>query len=76
VDHARYATDVVVTAADEAYEGLPGILSQDPDARELGRLLPEVGIGGGPLLVQLAEVWGEVEVVLDQGEGIVLVGDD
>jgi hypothetical protein len=42
--HARYATNVVVTAAYEAYEGLPSILPQYPDACKLRGALLEVRI--------------------------------
>jgi hypothetical protein len=76
VHHARYSADVVVAAAYEAYKGLPRILPQDAHTCKLGRLLLEVGVRGGPLLVQLAEVGREVEVVLYEGAGVVIFGSD
>ncbi|KAI6875777.1 hypothetical protein KC323_g235 [Hortaea werneckii] len=68
--HLRNAGDVVVATADEANKRFPGILLQYPYAGELGRFLGKVGIGCGPLFVELREVRSEVKVMLDQFEGI------
>jgi hypothetical protein len=52
VDHGGYAGDVVVAAADEADQSLPGVLAQDTDAGEGRGTLLEVGVGISPLLVE------------------------
>ncbi|KAI7165260.1 hypothetical protein KC349_g216 [Hortaea werneckii] len=61
VDHLRDAGDVVVTTADEANKRFPGILLQYPYASKLGRFFGKIGIGCGPLFVELGEVRGEVK---------------
>jgi hypothetical protein len=71
VNHGGYAEDIVVAAADEADQRFPGVLAQDADASEGRGALLEVGVGGGPLLVEGGQVWGEVEVMVQQSESIV-----
>jgi hypothetical protein len=64
--HLGYPRNVVVARTNEANQRLPGILLQNADASELWCPLPEIGIGGGPLFVEVLEVVLEVKVVLDQ----------
>lgn len=66
VDHLGDAGNVVVRGTDEADEGFPGVLAQDTDSGEFGSFLGEVGVGCAPLFVQVCQVGGEVEVVLEQ----------
>ena len=75
VNHGGYADNVVVAAANEADQSLPSVLAQDTDASEGWGAPFEVGIGGSPLLVEGRQVWGEVEVVVQQGESVVGGGD-
>jgi len=65
------ARNVVVGTADEADQGFPRILLQDADAREGGGAAGEVGIGEGPGVVEGGEVRGQVEVVVEEGFGVV-----
>jgi hypothetical protein len=74
--HARYTADIVVTTAYKAYQGLPGILTQYANTSEFWRLLSKIGVRGCPLLVQLAKIRREVEVVLYEGESVVFFGSD
>lgn len=73
VHHLRDSCDVIVARADEAYQCFPSILLQYSHSCEFWRLLSEIGVRGRPLLVQLAQVEIEIEIVLDQVEGIILV---
>ncbi|QBZ62984.1 hypothetical protein PoMZ_11874 [Pyricularia oryzae] len=72
VAHLRDARDVVVAAADEGHERLPGVLVQDADASELGRLAAEVGVAVRPVRVHSREGMVEVEVVEEEGFRVVL----
>jgi hypothetical protein len=72
--HARYATDVVVATAYETDQSLPGILPQYSYTSEFGSALLEVGIRRRPLLVQLAQVGREVEIVFDESKSVVFLG--
>jgi len=56
IHHLGDPNDVVVTAANKADECFPCILFEYSYAGELWRLFPEVGVGRGPLLVELSEV--------------------
>lgn len=73
LDHLRDPGDVVVAAAYEADEGLPCILLQDAHAGEPGRFPLEVRVRGRPLFVELYQVRGQVEVVLDERERALVV---
>lgn len=71
VHHLGDSGDIVVAAANEADERFPAVLSEDAHAGEFGGLFGEVGVGGRPLSVEGGEVRGEVEVVVDEGRGVV-----
>ena len=61
--HARDAGDVVVGGADEGEHILHRVLPQDPHPGVDTRQLLEDDVIGGPLLVQLAQVGVQLEVV-------------
>lgn len=70
--HLADARNVVVAAADEGDERLPGVLVEDADAREGGRATGEVGIGEGPLGVEGGERGGEGKVTVQEGRDVVV----